>query len=143
MRPRIMAATVAGVLLVVCGLLGYCSVRPPDFHDFRVAAVRTAQAAHDALLTADLTGGAVRSGRATELYATVLLEDSSKSLSSAVRDFAALPPPDAAATALRDRLLPLLSEAVARLGDTAADPEHTDGLRPLADRLAAFTDENG
>jgi hypothetical protein len=142
MRVRI-AATLAGLLVVVCGLLGYCSVRAPDFHDFRVAAVTTAQAAHDALLTADLTGGAVRDGNATELYATVLLDDSSKSLASAVGDFAQLPPPDATAKALRDRLLPLLGEAVARLGDTATDPAHTDGLRPLAERLGAFIDENG
>ncbi|WP_433221748.1 hypothetical protein ACQP00_21535 [Dactylosporangium sp. CS-047395] len=143
MRPRIVAAALAGLLVVACGLLGYCSVRPPDFHDFRVAAVTTAQAAHDALLTADLTGGAVRDGKATRLYATVMLDDSTKSLGSAVKDFAELPPPDATATALRDRLLPLLSEAVARLGDTAADPAHTDGLRALAGRLKVFTDENG
>ena len=143
MRPRIMAAALTGLLVVVCGLLGYCSVRPPDFHDFRVAAVLTAQAAHDALLTADLTGGAVRTGKATELYATVLLDDSTRSLGTAVRDFAQLPPPDTMAVAMRDRLLPLLSEAVARLGDTTADPARTDGLRPLADQLSAFIDENG
>lgn len=130
-----MAATVTGLLVVLCGLLGYCSVRPPDFHDFRVAAERTAQAAHDALLTADLTGGAVRDGRAPELYATVLLDDSAKSLASSVRDFAQLPPPDDPAKALRDRLLPLLTEAVARLQDVAADPTDTDGLRELAGRL--------
>lgn len=59
-----MAAAVTGLLVVLCGLLGCCSVRPPDFP---VAAERTAQAAHDALLTAGLTGGAVRDGRAPEL----------------------------------------------------------------------------
>jgi hypothetical protein len=137
-----MAATLTGLLVVLCGLLGYCSVRPPDFHDFRVAAVRTAQSAHDALLTADLTGGAVRDGRAPGPYAAVQLDDSAKSLSSAVRDFAALAPPDETATALRDRLLPLLGEAVARLGDAAAEPGHTEGLRALAERLNAFTVTN-
>nr|BFE58050.1 hypothetical protein GCM10020063_025760 [Dactylosporangium thailandense] len=135
MRPRIIATALTGLLVVMCGLLGYCSVRPPDHHDFKVAAGTTAQAAHDALLTADLTGGAVRDGRATTLYATVLLDDSAKSLASAVRDFAELPPPDDASTALRDRLLPLLAEAVARLQDAAADPARTEGLRPLAERL--------
>ena len=143
MRPRFLAAAVTGLLVIVCGLLGYCSVRPPDFHDFRVAAVRTAQAAHDALLTAELTGTAVRDGRAPGPYAATLLDDSSTSLAAAVSDFTQLAPPDPAAVGLRDRLLPLLSEAVARIGDTAADPSRTDGLRPLADRLGAFIDENG
>ncbi|MFI5908113.1 hypothetical protein [Dactylosporangium sp. NPDC051541] len=143
MRPRIMAATLAGVLVVVCGLLGYCSVRPPDFHDFRVAAVTTAQTAHDALLTADLTGGAVRDGKAPGPYASVQLDAGAKSLGTAVGDFAELPPPDAAATALRDQLLPMLSEAVARLGDAAADPARTDGMRALAERLDAFKASNG
>jgi hypothetical protein len=132
-----MAATLTGLLVVVCGVLGYCSVRPPDYHDFRVAAETTAQAAHDALLTADLTGGAVREGRAPKPFATVLLDDSAKSLASSVADFAELPPPDEAATALRDRLLPLLTEAVAKLQDAAADPARTDGLRDLAERLTS------
>jgi hypothetical protein len=143
MRRRILFSALVGLLLATCGLLAYCSVRPPDFHDFRVEAVRTAQAAHDALVTADLAGAAVRDGRAPGPYAAVLLDDGAKSLGSAVRSFAQLPPPDATATALRDRLLPLLSDAVRLIGDAAADPARTDGLRELADRLGAFVDENG
>jgi hypothetical protein len=140
MRPRIIAVTGTVLLLAVCGLLGYCSAVPPDFHDFRVAAVRTAGTAHDALLTADLTGAAVRDGQAPGPYAAVLLDDSAKSLASSVSAFAELAPPDEAATAMRDDLLPLLSEAVARLGDAAHDPARTDGLAGLAERLGAFAD---
>lgn len=129
--------------MVVCGLLGYCSAQPPDHHDFRVTAVQTAQAAHDALRTADLTGKAVRDGHAPGPYAAVLLDDSAKSLGAAVSTFAELSPPDAASVAMRNELLPLLGEAVQRLGDAAADPAHTDGIAPLADKLGDFVQRHG
>jgi hypothetical protein len=142
-RRRIMAGALVGLLVVVCGLLGYGSVQPPNHHEFRVTAVRTAQAAHDALRTADLTGGAVRDGNAPGPYAAVLLDGSAKSLGSAVSTFAELSPPDKASVAMRDELLPMLTEAVRRLGDAAADPTHTDGVALLADKLGGFVERHG
>ena len=128
----------AGVLLLLLAGLGYCAVAPTSADAFRQAAVETAQAAHDAVRTADLTGAAVAEHRATGPYAAVLLDSSTRSLASAVRTFAEEPPPDRAATALRDELLPLLTEAVRLVGDAAAAPGHRDGLAPLADTLHQF-----
>jgi hypothetical protein len=131
---------VAVVILVVLGWGAYASTQPPDRHEFRTTAVETAQAAHDALQTAYLAGVALREGRVTTLYVTVLLDGGTRRTAKLIAKLAELPPPDDDMRALRDELAPLLTETVQRLGDTAAEPTEVDELPQLTDRLSEFLD---
>ncbi len=131
---------VAVVLLVVLGYGAYASTQPPDRHEFRTTAVEAAQAAHDALRTAYLAGVALRDGRTTTLYVTVLLDGGTRRTAVAVHQLAELSPPDDGMRALRDELAPLLTETLQRLGDTAGDPTAVEALPPLADRLSDVLD---
>ena len=101
-----------------------------------------AQSAHDALETAYLAGTALREGRVTTLYVTVLLDDGTKRTAKLMAEFAELPPPDEDMRTLRDELAPLLTESVRRLGDTAAEPTDVEALPPLTDRLSTFLDRH-
>lgn len=131
---------VAVVLLVVLGWGAYASTQPPDRHEFRVTAVEAARSAHDALQTAYLAGVALRDGRTTALYVTVLMDGGTKRTAETIRKLAELSPPDDDMRALRDELAPLLTETVQRLGDATARPTDVDALPPLADRLSDFLD---
>jgi hypothetical protein len=131
---------VAVVILVVLGWGAYASTQPPDRHEFRTTAVETAQAAHDALQTAYLAGVALREGRVTTLYVSVLLDGGTRRTAKLIAELAELPPPDDDMRALRDELAPLLTETVQRLGDTAAEPTEVDELPQLTDRLSEFLD---
>ncbi|MDG6101613.1 hypothetical protein Daura_38880 [Dactylosporangium aurantiacum] len=138
MRRSVLIA--AGLVLAVLGYGAYASTRPPDRHEFRTTAVQAAQSAHDALRTAYLAGVALRDGRATEPYVTVVLDDGTRRTTKTAAKLAELPPPDDDMRALRDELAPLLTEALQRLGDTAAHPVDVDALPPLADRLSDVLD---
>jgi hypothetical protein len=133
------------VAVVLLGLLGYgayASTQPPDRHTFRIAAVQAAQSAHDALSTAYLAGVALRDGRATALYVTVLLDGGTRRTTTLVQKLGELSPPDDDMRALRDELAPLLTESVQRLGDTAAHPTDVETLPALTDRLSDFLDRH-
>ncbi|WP_327010160.1 hypothetical protein OHA72_24705 [Dactylosporangium sp. NBC_01737] len=138
MRRTVVIVAVA--LLAALGYGAYASTQPPDRHEFRITAVEAAQSAHDALQTAYLAGVALRDGRATALYVTVLLDGGTRRTTKTVATLAELPPPDEEMRTLRDELAPLLTEAVQRLGDAAADPTDIDALPPLTERLANFLD---
>ncbi len=125
---------------------------PPDFHDYRKTAVQAAEAAHDAVRTADLTVGAYLAHKAYRPYLGTVLDDCVSSTSSALGQLAELPPTDARTTALRDELAPLLDEAANRLADVhrAAGADDPGQLRtaqaplaPLAERLTDFLDRHG
>jgi hypothetical protein len=81
-----------------------------------------------------------------------VFHDATRSLSLAVKDFAAEVPPDDESAALRDQLGALLADAVRLLSDVvrAADADDRSALRatvpalgPVADQLAAFVQRNG
>lgn len=132
---------VAAVLVVaVLGYGAYASIRPPDRHEYRTTAVQAAQSAHDALRTAYLAGVALRDGRATGPYVTVLVDGGTRRTTQTTAKLAELPPPDEDMRVLRDELEPLLTEALQRLGDTTAHPTDVDALPPLADRLSDVLD---
>ncbi|MEV4510515.1 hypothetical protein AB0K00_16290 [Dactylosporangium sp. NPDC049525] len=138
MRRAVVIVAVA--LLAALGYGAYASTQPPDRHEFRTTAVEAAQSAHDALQTAYLAGVALRDGRATALYVTVLLDGGVRRTATTVQKLALLSPPDADMRELRDELDPMLTEAVQRLGDAAADPTDIDALPALTERLANFLD---
>ncbi len=83
---------------------------------------------------------ALRDGRTTTLYVTVLLDGGTRRTAVAVHRLAELSPPDDGMRALRDELAPLLTETLQRLGDTAGDPTAVEALPPLADRLSDVLD---
>jgi hypothetical protein len=126
--------------------------QPPDFHAYRKTAVQAAEAAHDALRTADLTVDAYLAHKAFGTYVGTVLDDCVSSTSSALGQLTEVPPPDARTAALRDELAPLLDDAAHRLGDVhrAAEADDPAQLRaakapltPLAERIADFLDRHG
>ncbi|MFF5229004.1 hypothetical protein [Dactylosporangium sp. NPDC000521] len=133
---------VAVVLTLVLGWGAYASTQPPDRHEFRATAVEAAQSAHDALETAYLAGTALREGRVTTLYVTVLLDGGTKRTATLISKFDQLPPPDDDMRALRDELDPMLTESMRRLGDTATEPTEVGALPALTERLTAFLDRH-
>jgi hypothetical protein len=133
-------AIAAMAILLALGYGAYASTRPPDRHEFRVAAVKAAQSAHDALQTAYLAGVALRDGKTTSLYVTVVLDGGTRRTTTLIQKLGQLSPPDADMRELRDELDPLLTESVQRLGDAAAAPTEVDALPALTDRLSDVLD---
>jgi hypothetical protein len=139
----------AGAVAVLVWLgLAYCAA-PPDAHEYRRTAVQSAQAALAAVRTVVLAGPADRDGKLFPPYLSALIDDEAGAVTSAERELAAEPPPDAGTRAVRDQLTPLLVEAGRQIadldaaesaGDRPALAAHLDALRAIGDRLDAFVE---
>lgn len=146
-RARRWGAVALALVAAGWGGAGYLSTKPIDFHDYRVAAVHSAQSAYNAVTTAERTVRADLAGKLPGPYVTSMLADGRKALSGAAKEFAGKAPPDARTRAMRDALGPLLLQADAVLGDAesavagdddAALHAAVDALGPVADDLAGF-----
>jgi hypothetical protein len=137
MRSTGWAATALCAVALAWGGAGYLSTRPTDFHDYRVAAVQSAESAYDALASAQLTADALTAGRVTAPYAESMFDDSRDALAGAFKQFAALSPPDDPTRAMRDTLGPLLIQANTVLSTLEDDPA-SKAARPVADDLDDF-----
>jgi hypothetical protein len=130
-------ATVLSLVAVAWGGAGYLVTKPVDFHDYRVAAVGSAQAAHDALSTVALVAEARRQGRVMTPYAESTFDDARRALAGAAKQFTGVEPPDAACQAMHDELAPLLQKADRELPEVAAgEPDE------VSDALEAFVERH-
>jgi hypothetical protein len=136
------AVTGLAAVAVLWGGAGYVVTKPPDFHDYRVAAVGAATSAYDALASAELTGKALLAGRVTGPYADGMLGDARDALAGAAKRFAGVSPSDQRAERMRDELAPLLTRANAVLPGQESDltePALTT-MQPVADALHTFVE---
>jgi hypothetical protein len=134
------------VLVVVLAWLGLAyRTGPVDAHGYRQTAVRTAQAA----LNAVRTGALAADAELLDPYARTLLDDQLGQLAGAQQRLLAEPPPDSGTRAARDQLLPLLTASATQLGDLAqamatGDRDeiraHQARLRRLGVQLDAFVE---
>jgi hypothetical protein len=115
-------------------------VSPADDRGYHRVMLRVAESAHDAAQTARLVAQEQLAGRVNGTFASAAFADAATGLAGAQQTFAAEGPPDAAAAALRDRLSPLLAEAVTALGD-AAEAAGDTALKAAADRLDAVAQQ--
>ena len=111
-----------------------------SFHDYQVAAVRSARAAHHALAAAELTGEAVLAKRVTPPYAETRLSDSRTELGGAAARLAGVGPPDERCERMRDELRPLLARAnvVLAVLESAVTEQNVADIEPVAEALDAF-----
>ena len=130
-------------LVVVClagagaGVLGAAET---SFHDYRMAAVGSARAAHNALAAAELTGEAVLAKRVTSSYAETRLSDSRTALGGAADRLAGAELPDERCEQMRDELRPLLARAnvVLAVMESAVTEQNVADIEPVAEALDAF-----
>jgi acyl-CoA reductase-like NAD-dependent aldehyde dehydrogenase len=136
----------AAVVLLLGGF-AYTQSRPPTPSDYHRTLVQVAESAHDAVRTGWLTGREQLSGRVFGTFVMAAFDDAGGAIAGAGKKFAAAVPPDGRSARLRDRLNPLLQEAVRDLGDAArADNDDVlraavDALGRLADRLDTFIED--
>jgi hypothetical protein len=134
-------AAIGLVVVVLAGAGAGCpGAAETSFHDYRVAAVGSAQAAHNALATAELTGEAVLAKRATSPYAETMLSDSRSALAGAAERFAGVGAPDERCEQIRDELRPLLARAnvVLSVIESAVTEQNVADIEPVAEALDAF-----
>jgi hypothetical protein len=140
------------VLLVAAwGGAGYLMTKPTDYHDYRVAAVQSAQSAYNSVATVSVTGAAKLDGRVFAPYLSTVLDNARKALAGAAKQFTDQAPPDAATAAIRDQLGPLLLAANSTVGDVeraAADRDDQAmrqalrSLDPVSDDLSKFIEDH-
>lgn len=136
----------SAVLLLWAGF-AWSVTRPPDPSDYRRTAVQVAGAAHDAAVTGSLIADQQLDGDVVAPFAVTAYEDATRTLAGAVRSFTDEPPPDRSSTALRDRLLPLLADAVRALHDAARASGREEltaartALVDVGDRLGALVED--
>jgi len=139
-----MRAWVVGSGLVVAVLAGVVAAGPgtdrTSFRDYRVAAVASARAAHNALAAAEFTGEAVLAKLATPPYAETRLSDSRTALGGAEERLAGVGPPDERCARMRDELRPLLARAnvVLSVIESAVTEQNVADIEPVALALDAF-----
>jgi hypothetical protein len=140
------------VLLVLCwGGAGYLMTKPTDYHDYRVAAVQSAQSAYNSVATVAVTGAAELDGRVFAPYLSTVLGNARKALAGAAKQFTEQAPPSAATAAIRDQLGPLLLTANSTVGDVerAASDRDDQALRqalrsldPVVRDLSSFIEDH-
>lgn len=111
-----------------------------SFQDYRVAAVGSARAAHNALAAAELTGEAVLAKRVTPPNAETRLSDSRTALGGATDRIDGVGPPDERCEQMRDELRRLLDRANAVLSviESAVTEQNVADIEPVAEALDAF-----
>jgi len=136
--------------VAVWAVLGYFLTRPPDFHDYRKAAVQAADSGYNALATAQLTVRAQLDGQVTGRFADGTLQRGSDALAGAWKQFSAATPVDAVSVGIRDELGPLLLSAVTVLGNLRLAEDAGAGqtaqalaaLDPVAGQLSDFVERH-
>jgi hypothetical protein len=122
---------------------------PPDRSDYRRTAVQAAGSARDAAGPGALVARTQLDGDAFGTFADTAYEDATRTLAGAAKQIAEQTPPDDASAQLRDKVLPLVQEAVRALGDASRAANETAlrsalaALDDVADRLADIVDEYG
>jgi hypothetical protein len=116
-RARGWAKLLLALLAVGWAGAGYLMTKPTDYHDYRVAAVQSAQSAYNSVATVAVTGAAKLDGRVFAPYLSTVLDDARKALAGAAKQFAKQAPPTVATVAMRDQLGPLLLTASSTVGD--------------------------
>jgi hypothetical protein len=138
------------VLVLIWAVLGYFLTKPPDFHDYRRAAVQAAESGYNALATAQMTVQEQLAGKTTGRFTDGTLQRSSDTLAGAWKEFAAATPVDDATEVIRDELGPLLLSAVTVLGNLrvaedvggGATARALDAVDPVAEQLNDFVDRH-
>lgn len=131
-----------GLLVVTLAGAGAGLLGAPEtsFHEYQVAAVGSAQAAHNALAAAELTGEAVLAKWVTTPYAQTRLSDSRTKLGGAADRLAGVGPPDERCARMRDELRRLLARAnvVLSVMESAVTEQNVADIEPVAAALDAF-----
>jgi hypothetical protein len=138
-------------LVVLWAVVGYLLTKPTDFHDYRKAAVQSAESGYNAVSTAEITVRAQLDDKVTGPFSKTTLDWASSAVAGAWKQFAGVAPVDEATTAMRDELGPILLSAVRVLGDltkaedsgSPAATAHALGqLGPVADQLSGFLEQH-
>jgi hypothetical protein len=150
-RARGWALLLLTLLAAAWGGAGYLMTKPIDHHDYRVAAVQSAQSAYNSVATVAVTGAAKLDGRVFAPYLSTVLDDARKALAGAAKQFADQAPPTVATAAMRDQLGPLLLTASSTVGEVqraAADRDDRAlrqalrSLDPVARELSKFIEDH-
>jgi hypothetical protein len=143
---RTVWGVVGGCVLVLSGV-GVLAMWPTDRAGYQDTAVHAAEGTLSAVRTLALVGQAELDGKVVDPYVRVVSDRIREAVATPTHDLAAEEVPDAESRALRDELLPLLSTAVAGVGDAAQALERHDRgqiaasvatLQRLGDRLEQF-----
>ncbi|MFI9006003.1 hypothetical protein ACIGNX_02060 [Actinosynnema sp. NPDC053489] len=125
---------------------------PTTADGYRETAVTGARDAASAVSTAALVGEAASRDRAFGGYTSAALSDAREGVGTALGDVADLEVPDEASGDLRDRVVPLLVEAVAAVGDVSRAADRSDAAatstaarraRAAGERLRDFVGSAG
>lgn len=135
-------------LVVVWAVVGYFLTKPPDFHDYRKAAVQAAESGYNAVSLAQLSVREQLADKASGQYVDSTLRRSADTVAGAWKQFAAAQPVDDATKQMGAQLGPILLSAVTVLGDlraaeddgAAATAQAVSALGPVADQLSDFLD---
>jgi hypothetical protein len=136
MNARRTTAAAAVVLLWVA--FAYDVSRPADRDAYRRTVTQVTAAAHDAAVTAALTGRQQLKGKLFTAFAASAYDDAGRAVAGAQKKLAAQPPPDDSSARLRDRLAPLVQNTVEAIGD-AATADSRRRLRAAVADLEAVT----
>ncbi|PPK65059.1 hypothetical protein V5P93_004196 [Actinokineospora auranticolor] len=135
---------VVASLVVAVALAGFVvpGVLPATEDDVRSAVASGGRDAGSAVRTARLTATALLDGRVLAPYRSAVFDDARERAADAVDELFAVEVPTDGAARLRDRAMPLLTEAVVAITDTARAAEDDDRAALTAnasrlDRLAA------
>ncbi|MBM2615669.1 hypothetical protein JIG36_08900 [Actinoplanes sp. LDG1-06] len=139
MRAKWWGATTLSVVALAWGGAGYLITKPVDFHDYRVAAVSSAETAHDALTTAGLVAEAELKGQVMGPYAESSFDDARKALAGGAKKFTGVEPPDERCERMHDELAPLLQQADAVLARIPDEPHAGDDV---SDALERFVEQH-
>jgi hypothetical protein len=134
------AITVGAVILLgVAGLM----LHPIDPAGYRDRAVQAATGTVSAVRTVWQLTQAHVDGQVFAPYERVVLGDAREAVATAQREMAALAVPDKASAAIRDELVPLLTESAAAVGDAGAVLEAGDdaAVRAVLARLMRAGDD--
>ncbi|GGU77140.1 hypothetical protein [Lentzea flava] len=132
-----------GAVLLALVLLG---VWPTTSGQFRSTVESSVQDAVSSVGTARTTGQTALRGNTFGAYESTVLDDTRKSVATAITDVVESEVPDQDSRRLRDEVLPLLQESARLIGDlgTGLDSDDrglassaTDGLAEVGERLTA------
>ncbi|MFI6132705.1 hypothetical protein [Micromonospora sp. NPDC051141] len=151
MRTRSWAAMGMASVAVAWAGAGYLAIRPADFHDYRKAAVQSAQSAYQAVKTAELVGESRLRDRVAGPYTASVLDDAREALVGAAKQYATEVPVDGRTETMREELGPLLLAANAGLGRVQTAARDDDAmelsaavaaLKPVTGGLSQFIQEH-
>lgn len=116
--------------LLVALLLGGCIPTARDFRAYQGKAVDAAQKTLSAVRSASLSAKAASTGRAFAPYTGVALQEAEAEASAVQTTFGAIQPHGRPSEALRDKLDPILSQAVSGLAELRIEAR-TGNMRSL------------